>query len=269
MSKRIAIVSFLCIIDTKLPPFSGAAERNDDMNIAIYAVGDPDPEPLLSAVNGFLRRRGLAATVTRFDRAEALWRAMESARFDLLFFMLSGDASLMAAKGARERCMDCQILFASRTPRYAAQAMDYRAIGYLLLPLMAAELDRAMERFLRYYGSDARHYAAHTRLCDHLIPHDTIRYFHSDGHYVNVHVDGADAPVTHLRRIDDIQREVCALPYVRCHQSYLVHRRVIRGISGRTLVLADGERIPVSRKYADDLAQILPEWTDGQESSGN
>lgn len=229
------------------------------MNIAIYAIDDAHQEQILTHAERFLRQRGLNGCISRFDSAETLWHAMETVRFELVFLVLSGQEDVFAAAvGVRQRSVQCEIIFVAETSAHVVGAMDHRAIGYLRLPLNGGEFDGAMERFLRSRSGGMRLYAVHTRLSDRLIPHDRIRYFHSEGHYVSVYVEGGGEPVAHLRRLDDIQRELTALPYVRCHQSYLVHCRVIRGVSGRYLLLDGGEKIPVSRKYAGQVARSIP-----------
>lgn len=224
------------------------------MHIAIFRKQHTRREQLRQHLRQYWHDRNVACEVAAYDDAALFCAAMHTRPADLAFVFLEElSEGFAAARGLREFSLDCEIVFLADSAAHVADAASFRAMGYLLWPPELAALDATLERFAQLFGEKPRQYAVHTRLRDYLVPHERIRYFHSDGHCVYVHVEGLAEPLAHLRRLDDIQREVAALSYVRCHQSYLVNRRAIDRADGRWLLLKDGTMLPVSRRHAPDV----------------
>lgn len=223
------------------------------MHIAIFGKQNVRREHLQQHLLQYWHDRQAACEVAEYDDAALFCAAMRTHPADLAFLFLEEPAEgFAAARGLREISLECEIVFLADSAAHVADATAFRAMGYLLWPPEPGALNAALERFVHSRGG--RHpYAVHTRLRDYLVPHGQIRYFHSDGHCVHVYVEGRAEPLMHLRRLDDIQREVAALPYIRCHQSYLVNRSAIERIDGHWLLLKDGMRLPVSRRHVPDV----------------
>lgn len=228
------------------------------MNIAIYSQSLRRREYLQQHIVQWLRAHDMDEGISVYGESAALCDAILARRHDMAIIDLerTGDA-FTAACQLRKRCMDCEIIFVSDSMELLPKAMKYRAVGYLLYPLERAELDRSLRTALCYGGARMRQYVVHTRQTDYLVPHAKISYFRSEGHYVYVHIAGEPEPIVHLRRLDDIQKEVAALSYIRCHQSYLVNLRYVERISGRFLIMKDGTQLPVSRRYAEQMVTLL------------
>lgn len=57
-------------------------------------------------------------------------------------------------------------------------------------------------------------------------------------------------------KISDIEKQ---LPenFIRCHQSYIVNIEYIESTTGKHLILKNGDHIPVSRKYSNNVSTLL------------
>ena len=53
-------------------------------------------------------------------------------------------------------------------------------------------------------------------------------------------------------------------PFVRCHRSYLVHLDAVKEITYSTLLLRDGEILPLGRTYIKSLRDALRSWREGE-----
>ena len=225
------------------------------MNIAIYEKANIRGEQLLQCVRQYWDARQVCCGIMRYAATGMLCQALREGGIDLAFLFLESDPvdGLAAAQAIREISLDCEIIFVAENAAHVAAALPWRAMGYLLWPGDDA-LDGLMQRFSGCLARRPVQYAVHTRLCDHLVLHEKILYFRSDGHAVHVYVAGLEEPLAHLRRLDDVQKEVAALGYIRCHQSFLVNPQAVARTESRRLVLRDGTELPVSRRFADNVA---------------
>ena len=231
------------------------------MKIAVCDDHRESLERISGYLNEFLEERGIPAEVLCYSSAGEFSAAMDAQRFDLAFLelVLQDFSGFVLARKLRARDVRCELVFITGHPEFMADAFPYRPIGYLIKPASARELTDVMERFLFYCGHRSLHYTIHTREKDHQVPHEQIRYFRSDGHRVLIHTAVHPEPLVHLRRLDDIERELAALPYLRCHQSYLVRSSAVRRFEHRRprLILDDGTEIPVSKRYFNDVTAYL------------
>lgn len=231
------------------------------MKIAVCDDHRESLERISGYLNEFLEERGIPAEVLCYSSAGEFSAAMDAQRFDLAFLelVLQDFSGFALARKLRARDVQCELVFITGHPEFMADAFPYRPIGYLIKPASARELTDVMERFLFYCGHRSLHYTIHTREKDHQVPHEQIRYFRSDGHRVLIHTAVHPEPLVHLRRLDDIERELAALPYLRCHQSYLVRSSAVRRFEHRRprLILDDGTEIPVSKRYFNDVTAYL------------
>ncbi len=231
------------------------------MRIAICDDHLESVEQIDGYLNDFLRRRGIAAEVLRYSAPGEFSAAMDEVRFDLAFLAVAWQdySGFALARKLRDVDVQCELVFVTSHPEFMPDVFSYRPIGYIIKPASGREIDAVMERFLFYCSHRSLYYTIHTRDRDYQIPHARSRYFRSDGHRVMIYVESQEEPLVHLRRLDDIERELAALPYLRCHQSYLVHSSVVRRFEHRRprLILDDGAEIPVSKRYFNGVTAYL------------
>ncbi|MDO4356817.1 MAG: LytTR family DNA-binding domain-containing protein [Clostridia bacterium] len=231
------------------------------MKIAICDDHLESMEQIYIHLTDFLRRRSIVAEILRYASAEAFSTAMDEMRFDLAFLAVAWQdySGFALARKLRSIDVQCELAFVTSHPEFMSDVFPYRPIGYIVKPVSGQEIDVLMERFLFYCGHRDLYYTIHTRDRDYQVPHAQIRYFRSDGHHVMIHMGSDSEPLAHLRRLDDIERELAALPYLRCHQSYLVHSSNVRRFEHRRprLILDDGTEIPVSKRYFNGVTAYL------------
>lgn len=158
------------------------------------------------------------------------------------------------------------VIFATAYDRYAVEAFDAGAVGYVLKPVRRERLERAMAQAARVTHSDLgrlgreagfaerRHVCARVRGELRLIPIADVRYFHADQKYVRVHhLNGVDLIDDSLKTLE----EEFPARFVRIHRGALVAVDRIESLrkdpDGQTeVVLRSGAGQP-----ADDAAGRL------------
>ncbi len=159
------------------------------------------------------------------------------------------------------------VVFVTAHVEHAARAFDVAASDYLVKPVTQARFKVALDRIRRTLGepgSDrillgSRQGGATVNVSD-------VSWVEADGAYVVVHAAGR----RHVLRESMVQilERLGAGTFVRIHRSAginLAHVRAIRRgkTKGLEVELGDGVRLPISRRKARDVVELLRRSRDG------
>jgi two-component system LytT family response regulator len=164
------------------------------------------------------------------------------------------------------------VVFVTAHDEYAVTAFDADAVDYLTKPVASARLARALARVRERRQVAAREASESAmRLPESLvarvgtrevvIPLADVALLEADGVYAAVHLHGRRYLLR--RSLNDLERTLGALEFLRVHRSYLVRRTAIvevragRGGAQREVVLASGAVVPVSRRQHAAVARAL------------
>ena len=92
-----------------------------------------------------------------------------------------------------------------------------------------------------------------------LIPQEEIIRCHASNNYtIIIHKDGSKTCVSKTLKI--IQEQLCQNRFIRVHASHLVAAHEVRMIlnkNPRSIMLSNGDQIPVSRSYQSDVEAVF------------
>jgi two-component system response regulator AlgR len=161
------------------------------------------------------------------------------------------------------------VIFTTAYDRYAVEAFEAHAVGYLLKPVRKEQLATSLERAGRLTraqlqrlaaGAEARrtHIAARHREVLKLIPIEEVQYFLADQKYTTVHhLQGEDLIEDSLRLLE----QEFGAAFARIHRNTLVSvkylERIERNADGKYQVHLRGCAAPleVSRRMAGELKE--------------
>lgn len=167
------------------------------------------------------------------------------------------------------------LIFCTAYEEHALQAFRVRAVDYLLKPVSADDLQRALDKargLNQVQMAEAsyklainqterrRHLSARTFRGLELVPVEEVRYFQADQKYVAVH--HANGYVLIDESLKSLEEEFPDL-FVRIHRSTLVSLHFIESLEcsrqGRFDILLRGadERLAVSRRHMPGLRRAL------------
>lgn len=162
------------------------------------------------------------------------------------------------------------IVFTTAHARFALEAFDADASDYLLKPVVQERLERALAKVRRAKEIPAVPGAAAGAHASRLAVQDgstlrvfdvrAIKRFHAAEKYVVFVHEGQEHETR--ESLATLAERLAPLGFVRVHRSELVRIDCVRALEpepggGATLVLDDGERVPVSRRSAPDLRRRL------------
>jgi two-component system LytT family response regulator len=168
------------------------------------------------------------------------------------------------------------VVFVTAYDRHAVKAFEVNAVDYLLKPFSKVRFDAALARARALLATGAKKpdpaalaAAARpegvpleriavrdgTRVT--LLPVETVEWVKAEDDYVLIRSGGRN----HLKHqtLADLAAQLRATRFVRVHRSWVVNVARLASLEeGKTAVMADGERVPVSRSGAARLKELLP-----------
>jgi two-component system LytT family response regulator len=168
------------------------------------------------------------------------------------------------------------VVFVTAYDRHAVKAFEVNAVDYLLKPFSKERFDAALARArtllttgargpdpsvlaaaARPEGASLERIAVREGTRVTLLPVDRVEWVKAEDDYVLIRSRGK----SHLKHqtLADLAAQLPAGVFVRVHRSWVVNIGRLSSVEeGRTAVMVDGERVPVSRSGAARLKELLP-----------
>lgn len=153
------------------------------------------------------------------------------------------------------------VVFVTAHPEHAARAFDVAASDYLVKPVTQARFNAALDRLRRAVAApgEVERILLGGRQGGAAVAVGEVIWLEARGAYVNVHMNGR----RHLVRESLVQLMDRLGPgrFVRIHRSAginLAHVSALkRAARGLTVELSDGTRLPISRRKASEVVELL------------
>ena len=243
---------------------SGAQDRSAKALRTMIVDDEPLAVERMQVLAARLDR--LAVVGTASDGASAL-RLAEALGPDLLLLDMTmpGMDGLTVARAAAKLACAPAIIFVTAHEDFAVEAFDLEAVDYVLKPVAAERLERAIERALARRGARAAGTASRW-LSEFWVPHrsellrieaDQVHRIDAERDYVRLHVDppGAkSASYLLLQTIHGLEEKLDPARFIRIHRSTILRRDFITGLRHEGLgvwcaELADGGETRIGRTY--------------------
>jgi len=163
-----------------------------------------------------------------------------------------------------------RVIFITAFDHYAVRAFKSGALHYLLKPVVRADLQEALERAAEG-PAIARENVQQLRraLLDritvptaegyHVLSPEEIIRCESDGNYTRFHLQNGERVVA-SRTLKEFEGQLIPFGFMRVHLSHLVNMARVRMYlhrDGGTLVLQDGQEVPVSHRRRQEVLDAL------------
>lgn len=205
-----------------------------------------------------LEARAVDCELYEFSSGDRLmaWYGKHAGTLDLLFLDIEMDGSngMETAKKLRADDKSLQMVFVTGHPDYVFDGYAVGALGYLMKPSSADELEEILTRAMA-----ALHMGAEdVFLCrngegTYRISKASILYFSSEKRQVTCVT--RTRSYTFYAKLDDVGEEV-GRGFVRIHQRYLANAAAVERIGGNEVRIGDAA-LPVSRAYQKEAMLAL------------
>ena len=198
--------------------------------------------------SGLWEKRRVQGQFREFSSGEGLLRWLEShaGELDLVFLdMEMGELDGMeTARRLRAADAGLQLVFVTGYAEHVFDGYSVGALGYLLKPPKAEQLEEVLDRAQAALVRDLdRAYICRSGDTHYRIPIANILYFVSDRRQVACVTAGRE--YTFYGKLDTVAAEVGA-DFVRIHQRYLVRAGAVDRVTGSEVWVGE-EILPISR----------------------
>jgi len=174
--------------------------------------------------------------------------------------------------------IDFEVIFVTAHDQYGIQAIKFSALDYLLKPVDIRELRQAVYKAetrisvkkrnlnlenlltnLKDSRPDAQKIALPEPQGTRFVSVAEIFRCQADNNYTWIYLQGGDKLIVG-KTLKEYEELLGPYHFLRTHQSHLVNIHYIKSMlkeDGGTLLMANGEKIPVSRQKRDQVKQTL------------
>ena len=195
-----------------------------------------------------LEGRSAPARLLEFSSGDALlgWMDRHAGELDLVFLdiEMEGTNGMDTARALREADQSLQLVFVTGYSDYVFDGYEVGALGYLLKPAGAEELERVLTRALTaLQRQEEELFFCRSGEVFYRIRRDAILYFRSDRRQVTC-VTPRRAYIFY-GKLDQVAAQLGA-EFVRIHQRYLVRAGAVDRVTGSEVWVGE-EILPISR----------------------
>lgn len=214
---------------------------------------------------------GIPFTLAAFESGEDLLSALSGASpptVDLLFLdiLLGEENGLDVARKLRARLPDLPIILVSTSSEFAVEGYSIHPLHYLVKPIPQKQLHEALLYALQK-AAPAAPLVVRGPEATQVVPLHQIVYIEVFDHQLKIHTSKSHI-LTTAGSLSQLQQELPADRFFRCHKSYLINLAHIKGIRRYQILLPDGRTIPVSKQNYPRVYQAAVQYTTSTASLG-
>ena len=229
------------------------------IRIAIVEDAAFDRQVLRDCLREYGQETGTELQITEFTGGTAFLEQYQE-DLDLIFMdiMMDGLDGLTTARKLRRRDDKVLLVFVTSMLQYAVQGYSVDAMDFIVKPVTYTGLKLCMDRVVRRLNETAPVRLRFTnREGTHSVDAAEICYIESLEHKIVVHT--VQGEIQSDMSLAAAEKMVKALPFFRCHVSYLVNLRYVDRVSGND-VWVNGDRLAISRYRRKGFLEAWSAW---------
>ncbi len=198
------------------------------------------------------------------DLLEQVERKLEA---DLFFIDIQIPGELNGvdlARKIRETDLDVTIVFCTNYSEYVYEGYTVNALRFLRKPVDPRDVffccEYAYKRSLVSNANTLTVVSAGRRT---VLRYAEIIFLETQGHSLYIRSTVAPEPIKLNARLSDVMAELPKELFAFCHRSYAVNVAHIRMLTRTMCLLFNGESLPISRTYMNDVTQTFDRYHQG------
>lgn len=231
------------------------------------AICDDEPifvSELKEMLEQEFRRHGEKCEIVTSNRGEKLLEACMREKIDAVFLDIAmpGFDGFYTAAQLRKIREDIMIVFVSSKETTVFDTYEYNPIWFVPKKQMNL-LKRAVDKIIdKSRKNNEQMSFQQVEMGNEVVEIDirTIRYFKTDGHYINYYQKDGKKSKSFRCQLSDIEVQLEALWFVKTHNRYLVNLRAARCIEKNDIILHNEEVIPISRSQMNIVKEKFQDY---------
>lgn len=236
----------------------------------LFAICDTQPtdvECLSGLIREYLEQRDLNCRVEPFSNPEQLLEFCRTCACTAVFLQVDTAPcrNLEIAGQLRSLYPEIPVILTSNSLDCAPAGYRVRAFAYLLKTQLPQSFTACMDSLWAMLFSPANTLCLRADREDVFLPLEQILYFEASGHTVTTYFAASALFTTRTFRvsIQEIADRLDGRGFLRVQRSFVVNLRYVERFSNYTVLLKNGQVIPVSVKQFSRLRQQFLQWQNG------
>lgn len=225
------------------------------LRVAICDDSALERELLADYLSHYCNSHAIPYTCMMYECGEPLYYELgDGGWFDivLLDILMRPSLGIDVARRLREIGYKGTIVFCTAALDFAPESFEVGASGYLLKPYNVEAFERTMNRILADIIENT--YAIKSRSQVLHIPRDEIMYVESHNSQCILHQVGHKT-YTLYKKLGEIENELAAPCFLRCHQSFLVNMNYVKAVD-KDFTLTNGDVVLIRKKNLKEIRQL-------------
>lgn len=222
-----------------------------NLNVCIVEDSKVDAKVLKCVLDDYFEEKHFKYNIKTYDTGLEFFADYEDGYIcpTTLFIriVLPNSNGLDICKKLRSKGFAGDIVFVTDKPEYAIDAFSVDARGYILKPYSPKHVHDVLDRVTSFASLQTLPIKIRGQIIK--VPVFSIMYVESDRSNCTIHCRNDQTYTCHAK-LDDIEKDIDNVKFIRCHKSFLVNMNYVASCSAAEFVLSDGSIIPIRRQDA-------------------
>lgn len=208
----------------------------------------------------YAQKKNLVIDTQTFTNDRDILSNIESeGLFDILFLdiELEGTTGVDLGKKLRADIKNepMQIVYVSSKEGYAMQLFDTRPMNFIIKPVTYKMIERIMDEYGRLYKFQPDFFEYNIGKTKYKVSEQYIFYFQSQGKKIQIVTQNETKEF--YGKLSEVLQRLNNDSFCCVHKSYVINLRYVLEFGKDSILMANGERIPVSRAMRKNLNNTI------------
>ena len=210
-------------------------------------------------VSDFFRKKNREISIRTFLSGEDL--LSYDGQIDILFLdiQMKGMDGMETARKLRASKFQGFLVFITVLKEMVFQSFEVQAYDYLIKPVDYKQFEKTMERLyvsMQNAGEDSL--LVQKGYEGHIIPKDEIVFCEVIDRKIYLNLASGEV-VDYYERIENLETKLGS-HFFRCHRSYLINLKHLKGYKNGTAYMDSGKEVPVSRLRSKEFSGVVLQY---------
>ena len=228
----------------------------DVFEIAVCDDSSFDRFVIAEMIDGYFKDKSFLYHVTEYCNEVTLIDDIEeSNRYDIIFLDIDmpGIFGTDIAKKLRERHAKSEIVFVTNKDEMVYEAIKYMPFRFIRKTRFKDEIYEAIAQLVKKRTEKNTFIVFSIDNGKKAVNVVDIIYIEVQSHKLYVHIQKNGIYFTAKGNLKDVEKELVYHGFIKIHQSYLVNYRYINAINRKSIILDNGESLPISREKYESV----------------
>lgn len=207
----------------------------------------------------FFGRKNMEITIRQFFGSGELLKYENPIDILFLDIQMKGMDGMETARKLREQKFKGFLIFITVLKEMVFQSFEVQAFDYLVKPIERKDFEKTMERlFYSLQNAGGANLLVQKGYESRIVSLDDIVYCEIMDRKVYLHLTSAEV-IDFYDRIENLEKKLDN-GFYRCHRSFLIHLKYLKGYKNQTAYMEGGIKIPVSRLRSKEFSGVILQY---------